>query len=551
MSVEFRQRSISEYVQMLWRHKLAILLPTLAIGIAVSYVVMKLPSVYESKSSLAVNPPKIAAVQSLTDDDVTQRLNAITSEVLSRSSLEPLITRFNLFERERASGVPMELLVDQMRAHIKTETVKGDNDRGGIITVAYKDRDPAKARDITAELASKYIKKQQESLIENSKTTREFFDKQLADVKAKLDEIDRRRLSYMMQNSDKLPSGASGLIAQLQNIGNDLKLARDKENGINTEIGRMRDQIAYNVREQNNLRQYAEKDEQQQRLVLNDVTRNPTYIELKKKKNEFEAQLANLRAQYREAHPEIVAKRNEIEQVNKDLRELEQQAKANSDAAQKMTQGGMELRIKNYDNERARLEGEIARQQQEIEKVRVFADQKQSEAAAVQSRLQAIPTAEVALGAFDRDYQTAKQNYDELLKKKNDAELQYERDENLKGATIEIVDRANTPQAPVNASKRYSFVFLGFAAGLGLGLLLAFLLEFPRLLTINNLDDAKHYTGLPVLAAVPELATDSELRWQRTSGALKTLGAIAAAALCVPLLIVALQATNVFERFVS
>ena len=553
MSVEFRQRSVSEYLNMLWRHKLVILLPALAIGIAVSYVVAKLPSVYESKSSLAINPPAISnrAVQSLTDDDVTQRLNAITQEVMSRTSLEPLITRFNLFERERATGTPMELLIEQMRRSTTTETVKADNDKGGVITVAYKDRDPNKARDVTAELASKYIKKQQETLIANSGATREFFDKQLGEVKGKLDEIDRQRLNYMLSNADKLPSGATGLIAQLESVGSDIKLARDKENSINSEIGRTRDQIAFNVREQNNLRQFADKEEQQNRLLLANVNRNPIYVERKKRKSELDAQLANLKTQYREAHPDVIAKKTEVEQVAKELIELEQQAKSSADEAKKTAQGSAELRIQNLDNERQRLESEIARQQRIIEEVRVYAEKRQAEIAGIQARLSSIPTAEVQLGSFERDYATAKQNYDELLKKKNDAELQYERDQNLQGATIEIVDPARTPQAPMNASKRYSFMFLGFGAGFGLGLLFALLLEFQRFLTINTVEDAKHYTHLPVLAAVPELVTESEQSWQRKLGVFKVMGGFAATILSVPLLIIALQTTNIFERFIS
>ena len=44
-------------------------------------------------------------------------------------------------------------------------------------------------------------------------------------------------------------------------------------------------------------------------------------------------------------------------------------------------------------------------------------------------------------------------------------------------------------------------------AGLGLGLLLAGIFEFPKLLTIQTSEDAAHYTGLPVLISVPELLT--------------------------------------------
>ena len=43
-------------------------------------------------------------------------------------------------------------------------------------------------------------------------------------------------------------------------------------------------------------------------------------------------------------------------------------------------------------------------------------------------------------------------------------------------------------------------------------MLLALSFELRRLFTIQTTEDAKHYTGLPVLATIPELLTPSEAR---------------------------------------
>ena len=538
MGIELRQRGISEYLEMLWRRKLAILLPALTIGIAVFYVVSKLPSMYESKAALKVEAPAISSVQSLSDEDISQRLNSVTEEVKSRSSLEPLITKFGLFETERAAGVPMELLVDQMRRNIGFEIVtKTENQKATNFNVTFRDPDPDKARAVTAELASKYIKEQQNDSMTRSRETREFFEKQLGEIKAKLDEIDKKRLTYMAQNIDKLPSQTQGLIAQLEGL-------RGQEKTLETEIGRMRDNSSYLAREQNNLREYAEKEARQQQLLLSDISRNPAYVELVKRKSSLEAEYKNLKVQYREAHPDVVAKKNEIEQVAKDIAELEQKAKKNNEEITKQSQGNVELRIKNYDNERQRLESEIARQNTVLEQVRV-------QIGDIQRRIESVPTAEVVLDSFNREYQNVKQNYDELLKKKNEADLKSGVDMASKGERIALVDPANTPQAPVNASKRFMLMGAGAGVGLAIGLLLAFLFEFPRLLTINNLDDAAHYTNLPVLATVPELLTIREARWQRGVGFFKVMTGLAAAAVSIPILIVVLQATRIFDRFVS
>jgi len=116
MSVEFRQRTAGEFVKMIKRRKWMILLPVLTMTAAIGYVVYKLPSVYESKTLLTIKPPTISdkVVQSLTEEDLSQRLQTINTEVLSRNSLEPMVAKYKLFELERNAVVPMELIVEKM-----------------------------------------------------------------------------------------------------------------------------------------------------------------------------------------------------------------------------------------------------------------------------------------------------------------------------------------------------------------------------------------------------------------------------------------------------
>ena len=71
MSVEFRQRSVGEILGMFRRRIWYILLPTLAVGLAVAWVVFKLPNVYESRTVLTVKPSTISSsvVRPLTEED--------------------------------------------------------------------------------------------------------------------------------------------------------------------------------------------------------------------------------------------------------------------------------------------------------------------------------------------------------------------------------------------------------------------------------------------------------------------------------------------------
>ena len=82
-----------------------------------------LPSIYESTSLLTVKPPTISSnlVQSLSNEDLSQRLSTINQEVLSRSSLEPMVQKYDLYKQERATGLPMELIIEKMYKNIKVD----------------------------------------------------------------------------------------------------------------------------------------------------------------------------------------------------------------------------------------------------------------------------------------------------------------------------------------------------------------------------------------------------------------------------------------------
>src|SRR5687768_7085505 len=120
MSVEFRQRTASDLMRMLKRRKWLIMLPIITMAVAVSYIVYHLPNVYESRTLLIVEPPKIPdkVVTSLTDEDLTQRLNSINKEVLSARELQQMINKYDLFKSEREADMPMELIIGKMFKNI-------------------------------------------------------------------------------------------------------------------------------------------------------------------------------------------------------------------------------------------------------------------------------------------------------------------------------------------------------------------------------------------------------------------------------------------------
>jgi hypothetical protein len=149
---------------------------------------------------------------------------------------------------------------------------------------------------------------------------------------------------------------------------------------------------------------------------------------------------------------------------------------------------------------------------------------------------------------LDREYQTKKLNYDQLLAQQQKISIGAEAASQQQGEGIQVVDPANLPERPV-APNRLKILGAAIALGLAVGFLLAGLIEVPRLFTIQTADDAKHYTGLPVLIAIPELLTAQEARAIPRRRKLIMAAGIAATIVCIPAMALILNLTHIFELY--
>jgi uncharacterized protein involved in exopolysaccharide biosynthesis len=538
---------------MLWRQKFIIFLPALAISIAVAYVVQGLPSVYESTSLLIINPPTITDVggASFSDEDVSQKLNGITQKVISRSSLEPMIVKYNLYAQERAAQVPMEILVDQMRKKIKVDMERTNNDKVPSFRISFRDRESKNARIVVADLAGKYVDIQTEINSQIANSTKNFYDEQLTEARKQMDVVDKQRLDIMLANKDTLPESSQSLIAQLEGIRKEQETISQQKNFLIAERGRLNDNRQSVLKQIQILQEAAVAEAARQAQILGNVTRTPAYGALIQKRTELTSQLEKLLKQYKEKHPDVVAKRLEIESVNNEIEKLKLEAQKDLDDVKEDAKQKAELRVKSLEIEKAQIEGQIARTDDAIKQQDLRISEKDVQASEIQARLNNVPNVKIALDSLNQQYQTAKTTHDKLLEKKNTADLVSKRETEVKGETIRIVDPANEPQSDVAFSRRVMLMALGAGIGLLLGIILAAILEFPRLMTIETIEDAKYYTKLPVLASVPQLLTEGESRRQKTWQLLRVLGGLAIAVGSIPLLIVVLKMTHIFERFVS
>lgn len=534
MSIEFRQRRPSEYLKIIRRRKWLIILPIIAVTCAVSWVVYRLPDVYESVTLIVVKPSTLptGVVPTITEDSLTRQLTSIAQVVTSRSSLEPLVNQYELYKPERLRGEPMELIIDMMRKDINVEVNTSRNDITNGFNITYRGRDPKIAQAVTSELASKYINEQTKNTVNSTNSARQFIDQQVRQTKDELDAIDKQRLDFMQKNVGNLPTEATSLVGQLTGL-------REQQKALIAEVGRMQDRSSAFSTQLTLLKKQSQQS-------IDDFAENTTdpkttlaWAELVKRKADLQSELQRMLTELKPKHPDVLAKQAQLDSVSNDMDHMIAEWKERIKEKQQKLQNRPDLSIAATESQIMAIDGEIRREKKML-------DDNEKQIGAILQRINSVPGAEVALGALDREYQTKKTAYDQLLLQQQKIALGADAASQQQSEGIEVVDPANLPSKPV-APRRFLLSGLGLALGLGLGLLLTGIFEVPRLLTIVSSEDARHYTGLPVLISVPELLTPAEARSAPRRRKLLLAAGVAITLVSIPLLALALKATHVFE----
>ena len=198
MMEEPRQASGLHGLPAVWSRRkwLAILVFIFPMSAAVSLLVF-LPNIYQSTATVLVDRQQVpeAFVQPTVTSALETRLHTISQEILSRSRLEALITRFGLYADLR-KRIPSEEVIERMRKDIKLE-LKGVDVRGArqatvAFTISYQGSDPATVSLVTNTLASFYIEENLKARERQATGTAQFLKVQLEETKKRLDDQEQR-----------------------------------------------------------------------------------------------------------------------------------------------------------------------------------------------------------------------------------------------------------------------------------------------------------------------------------------------------------------------
>ncbi|MBI4271506.1 MAG: hypothetical protein HY615_14315 [Candidatus Rokubacteria bacterium] len=447
-------------------------------------VAASLPGIYRAAATVLVERLGVSEtfVRPSVTGELDTRLQTIGQEVLSRARLRALVERFGL-DPDPGRQDSRDAAIAKVRRDIQVE-LKGagtTTGRGTTIafTVAFRGRDPETVARVANALAAFYVEENLKIRERQATDTARFLAAQLEETRSRLDEEDRRIMAFKRRHLGELPEQVAVNLATLE---------------------RLNAQLALNVSSQ--MRVLEQRAALARQLTSGEPVDAAEDAEMPAARlARLRRELATMQRLYSDKYPDVVRLKAEIAAVE------QQVAKAGPLAPAEPAVPGTQTSLGRLDAELDALKIEQRRLRQAI--------------AAYQGRVEATPEREQELQEMSRDYRTAKETYDAMLKRYQDALVAEDLERRRTGGEFRVLDPAVPPRQPVTPN-RFRLVLVGGLLALGAAAGAIVLAE--RLDTsFHTLDDLRLFTRVPVLASIPRIvragdaARRARQRWLATA----------------------------------
>jgi polysaccharide biosynthesis transport protein len=534
VSVSRRPPDVEDYIDMMRRYRSWIIGPTFA-GLVISVVVAFLwQDTYRSVAVMRIAPQKVSErlVPSEVTQRMTERLNQMEQEILSRSQLIALITQpaMDLYKKERQQR-PTEDIVQDMRnkyIQIRMLGLPGADSGGRVasaFSISFDYPDKYRAKQVVDLLVGKFMEQNISQLKANNRITTQFLDDEVKTASDRLNDLSQKITKFKMENQGKLPEQAAANVAMVnslqQNLATEseaLSRASSQKMMLESQLSGLQDSMAfYSQRSEDTVFMGGSAGSMGSMSV-----KNQRLVDLEGQLSAQQTQLAEARKLYKDDYPPIKNLIAKVENLQKQKEELERKETAapavaatgpTPPTAVKVSNPQVAQHLEELKNQVNSVKTQITATATEIQNRQARMAELNRKVGEYQARIEAAPLNEQQYTSLLGDYQLAKQQYDEFMKRKDQSETQEAMTEHQAGETLEVLDPASLPEQSTEPN-RPVWVGVGTALGLMLGVMLAGAKEMKNT-SLKNLKDVRAYTNLPVLSSIPLLENALLVRRKR------------------------------------
>lgn len=485
---------IDKYTELVVKHRWLIIIPFCLCMVAGIAAVIVLPRTYESKTLILIEPQRVPSrfVESIVDsDDISQRVNTLREQIMSRTNLEAITEKFKIFDKPEHKNMFTEDKLKILRKRIIIGVSGGRRQRA--FSVAYRDGNPERAMKIAGALTSSFIDINLKVRETKAVGTSQFLEGQLKEMEENLLEVENALKDYRREYMGELPEQLSTNLRMLERIHTTLNTRQEGLRDARNRLAQLESDLEGRLLQ---LRTQAEN--RGQGAPSQNGLRN-TGADLSVQLEQLKNQLAGLLAKYTERHPDVVRMKKMVADMEK---EIEKQMKSGMEEPESGSEAGpvsLEYRfmrrqlVEEADRQRMGIRREISDIERDIAELR-------EEAGEYQEKINNTPKREQELISLRRNYENIKDSYNSMYDRKLEADIAVSMERKAKGEQFRVVDSAKLPQKPVSPNMKLIFMACT-GLGLGIGLGIIFLMDFFDT-SYRRPDEIEEEMGLPVIGSV-------------------------------------------------
>lgn len=514
-------------VRRMWKYRWVGLVVAWVVGVVGAVVVFVLPDRYEASARIYVDTQSILkplmsglAVQ----PNVEQQVTMLSRTLISRPNVEKLVRMADL-DLKSQSKAQQEATIDTVTSNLSIQSSGRDN----LYILGYRDSDPETAKRVVQSLVSIFVESGLGAQRQGASTATTFINEQIKTYEAKLEEAETRLKEFRLKNlSSNYGTEGKDSASHIAEISAQLERAR------------LEYREAVNARDAAKAQLEGEKSrggaQTTAQSLLQESNANVSTPELDARLADQRRNLDGLLQRYTEQHPDIIATRKLIkdleEQRKRELAELRKNAMSLPSVSTGQPSGSLAVQ------ELTRI---LATTEVQVASLKARVDEYSSRYTQALASLKTAPQVEAELAQLNRDYAIHKKNYEELVQRREQASISGELDVASGVADFRVVDPPRANPKPV-APNRLLLLAGAMAAALIAGLFATFAASQLRPV-FHDANDLRARVELPILGVVTRLVSDADrarqrvdlIRFSAGAGGLLVMFAVALTVLAVQL----------------
>ncbi len=458
------------------------------------WIAMGMTNEYTSSAVLLVEPQAVndklveAGAGSI---DLNERLNLMTSEILSRTRLSKIIDELGIFEEE-SENMTRDEVVDLMRSQISVRPVLPELTRAMQLTeieintfeIFFSSDSAAIAAEVAQRLANDFIQEHIANRVRSTQTSLEFISHEQDRLSTSIEEVTAEIAEIKENHEGSLPDALPVNQRILERTLSEIRTTR-----------RVLDQAESDVKFWEHQVQTAD----QMAAAGENGDRNSPTARLQM----LELHLAEMKARgFTERHPDMIQVRGEITELKVAIERGRAAGAAGEDGGDVPVSFAQQSAMA----EKLRAENSVTAAEAEIQRNEDLLEE-------IEADIAATPRVAEMLDGLLRTHLQLTSSLDGFSQLRLSASVQADLERRQLGERFRILESAIAPRE-VSSPNRALIIAIGLVLGLGLGVAAGVIAEGtdPSYHVSRELQAA---VGIPVIAVIPSILLDPDLAAQR------------------------------------